>query len=372
MSWEDRVMRCSVNSRSAFGCFWLIAFVVFLASGGNSAAVAADVPTLLADQPADSLVRKMLPSAESGGEPADFVSRTRRVEGASLGPAAVAAQPTSSEIPPVVLVESHARQPAGSKLASELTAAQWVFRVASEQDAGYAPLQHRDETWYESTFWQGGEQWLRVGKDWHHPGDRASSVRRFLVPADGSLTVTGRVRKAHLAGDGVRVAILHNGQRVWQHELAGDDGEGIDPNLALAVKQGDTIRFVVDKRGSIACDTTYWDPVVTYANGQKFQASVAFAEKKQGAGGWFYETPIDVPGAPGMPRLTWFDAHWALRESVLTVGNPDTTAQPLRLSPGAYARRRAGRLGHGFRLRSRDAVAIARGTDDRTGCSACV
>jgi hypothetical protein len=299
MSWEDRVMRCSVNSRSAFGCFWLIAFVVFLASGGNSAAVAADVPTLLADQPADSLARKMLPSAESGGEPADFVSRTRRVEGASLGPAAVAAQPTSSEIPPVVLVESHARQPAGSKLASELTAAQWVFRVASEQDAGYAPLQHRDETWYESTFWQGGEQWLRVGKDWHHPGDRASSVRRFLVPADGSLTVTGRVRKAHLAGDGVRVAILHNGQRVWQHELAGDDGEGIDPNLALAVKQGDTIRFVVDKRGSIACDTTYWDPVITDADGRKFQASVAFAEKKQGAGGWFYETRSMSPARRG-------------------------------------------------------------------------
>ena len=312
-------MRCSVNSRCALGWFWLIAFVLFLASSGNSATVAADVLTLLADQPADSLARKMLPSDESGAPREDVVFRARRIE-------------TNGAIPPTVLVETHARQTPGSKLAGELTAAQWVFRVASEQDAGYAPLQHRDEIWYESTFWQGGEQWLRVGKDWHHPGDRASSVRRFLVPADGSLTVTGRVRKAHLAGDGVRVAILHNGQRVWQHELAGDDGEGIDPNLSLTVKRDDTIRFVVDKRGSIACDTTYWDPVITDAEGRKFQASVAFAEKKQGAGGWFYESPIDVPNAPGLPRLVWFDANWALCESPLVAGRPvvlhSTAAQP--------------------------------------------
>ena len=43
------------------------------------------------------------------------------------------------------------------------------------------------------------------------------------------MTITGRVYKAHRDGDGVRVAILHNGQLVWQHELEGKDGEGVDP-----------------------------------------------------------------------------------------------------------------------------------------------
>ncbi len=186
--------------------------------------------------------------------------------------------------------------------------------------------------WYESTFWQGGEQWLRVGKDWHHPGDRGPSVRRFLAPADGTLTITGRVYKAHRDGDGVRVAILHNGQRVWQHELEGQDGEGTDPNLSLSVKKGDTLRFLVDKRGGIACDTTHWDPVITYADGQKSQASAAFVAKKQGAGGWSYETPADGPGAPGLPRLVWFDAAWALCEIPLLAGKAvvltDVAAQP--------------------------------------------
>jgi hypothetical protein len=223
---------------------------------------------------------------------------------------------------PTVLIEARARATDKRRPAGDLTLAGLAFRVAAAQDAGYVRLEHREATWYESTFWQGGEQWLRVGKDWHHPGDRAPSVRRFLAPHDGSVTVTGSVRKAHLAGDGVRAAIVHNDRPVWQHELAGDDGQGLDPNLVLTVQRGDTLRFVVDKLGSISCDTTYWDPVITYVDGLRFQASEAFAAKKQGAGGWYYETPADGYDAHGVPRLSWFDAGWALCEIPLTVGKP--------------------------------------------------
>ena len=146
------------------------------------------------------------------------------------------------------------------------------------------------------------------------------------------MTVTGRVYKAHCAGDGVRVAILHNGQQLWQGELEGKDGKGVDPNLSVGVKKGDTLRFLVDKRRGIACDTTHWDPVITYADGQKFQASTAFAAKKQGAGGWFYETPTDGAAAPCMPRLVWFDDALALCEKPLLAGRKvvltNATAQP--------------------------------------------
>ncbi|MGI6416009.1 MAG: hypothetical protein ACOX1P_10095 [Thermoguttaceae bacterium] len=84
-----------------------------------------------------------------------------------------------------MIIESSVQPAPGSRLAGELVAAEWVFRVAAEDDAGYWPLKHREETWYGSTFFQGAEQWLRVGKDWHHPGERGPSVRRFLAPADG-------------------------------------------------------------------------------------------------------------------------------------------------------------------------------------------
>ena len=149
-------------------------------------------------------------------------------------------------------------------------------------------LTHRDAEWYGSTFWTGPD-WTRVGRDWHHPGEKTPSVRRFAAPRDGRVTVTGRVFKLHLAGDGIRAMIRHNDREIWKAEIDGKDDRGVEPKLALDVKKGDALRFIVHKRGGIACDTTGWDPVVTYADGQRFQASASFAAKKQGEGGWFYE-----------------------------------------------------------------------------------
>ncbi len=199
----------------------------------------------------------------------------------------------------------------------EIVVADWTFRVAGTRDAGYARLNHRNDVWYESTYWQGNENWLRVGKDWHHPGDRGPSIRRFRAPKDGKITITGRVYKDHKSGDGVKVMIRHNEETVWQHELEGEDGEGVDPNLTLDVHSGDAIRFVVHKRVAIFCDTTHWDPVITYADGQRFQASTGFSKKRQGDGGWLYEMEADASVASGMTRLVWFDADFALMSDAL-------------------------------------------------------
>ena len=114
-------------------------------------------------------------------------------------------------------------------------------------------------------------------------------MRRFTAPRDGRVTITGRVFKLHPGGDGIRASIRHNDREVWQAEIGGKDDKGVEPNVTLDVKQGDALRFIVDKRGNIGCDTTGWDPMIAYADGEKFQASAAFAAKKQGAGGWFYE-----------------------------------------------------------------------------------
>jgi hypothetical protein len=140
-------------------------------------------------------------------------------------------------------------------------------------------LTYRDAEWYGSTFWTGPD-WTRVGKDWHHPGQNTPSVRRFMAPRDGRVTITGHVFKLHLNGDGIGASIRHNDREIWKAEIAGK---------TLDVKKGDALRFVVDKRGNIGCDTTGWDPVIAYPDGEKFQASAAFAAKKHGAGGWFYE-----------------------------------------------------------------------------------
>jgi len=173
--------------------------------------------------------------------------------------------------------------------------------VRAGESARYRMLDYRNDLWYGSTYWAGPD-WTRVGKDWHHPGTDTPSVRCFRVPDDGQVTITGRVFKADTnngGGDGVRVSIGHNDRTVWKAEIDGNDARGVEHDLALVVRRGDAIRFVVDKRGSIFYDTTRWDPQVAYADGRRFLASEGFSTDKQGLRGWSYQLQL----GPGMVAL---------------------------------------------------------------------
>lgn len=195
----------------------------------------------------------------------------------------------------------------------------------AEPPASCIPLSYRaDAEWYGSTFWTGPD-WTRVGRDWQHPGQDTPSVRRFACPADGRVTVGGRVFKLHLAGDGIRATVRLNDREVWSAEIEGRDDRGIETNLVLDVRKGDAIRFAIHKRGNIGCDTTGWDPFVAYDNGERFQASAAFDAKQQGAGGWSYEQEGVGKAPPALQASR-------IARPVLPV-NPALLAEVLRLGP---------------------------------------
>jgi len=213
--------------------------------------------------------------------------------------------------------------------ASRATVIDWSFdRRALRDRISYSPLTYRDDTWYGSTYWTGPD-WTRVGKDWHHPGEQTTAIRRFDVPRDGRVKITGRVHKADTkGGDGVHVEIQIDRRVVWQADLEAADSAGVEPAVEAVVCKGESIRFVVHRRGEITCDTTRWDPLITYEDGESFQASGAFSTTQQGAGGWHYEMQTDAqrtgesrgPVVHGLrPQLLPFDR---------TVG----AAQPLQLS----------------------------------------
>ncbi len=179
--------------------------------------------------------------------------------------------------------------------AQQVALADWSFATRDPADqARYQPLTYRDDLWYGSTYWTGPD-WTRVGKDWHHSGEQTSSIRRFDAPRDGRVTLQGRVYKADInGGDGVHVEIRVGQRVVWQADIEAADAGGVDPALTVDVRQGEAIRFVVHRRGTIGFDTTHWDPLVTYENGEAFQASSAFSTQHQGAGGWSYEMETDA------------------------------------------------------------------------------
>jgi hypothetical protein len=87
------------------------------------------------------------------------------------------------------------------------------FGPPRTDEARYVELTYREDVWYGSTYWTGPD-WTRVGRDWHHPGERTASVRRFTAPSDGRVVVRGRVFKAHLDGDGIRAEIRHGDRTV--------------------------------------------------------------------------------------------------------------------------------------------------------------
>ncbi|MBI5833260.1 MAG: hypothetical protein HZB16_13265 [Armatimonadetes bacterium] len=181
------------------------------------------------------------------------------------------------------------------------------------------PMDRRgDDPWYGSGWWSGPE-WCRVGRDWQHPGERTGSIRCWRAPRDGHVTLTGRVRKLHLDGDGVRVSIRAGGRELWQAELEGKDGQGVEPKLALDLKRGDALRFIVERRGTHFCDTTGWDPGIAYDDGETFLASKAWGPE-QGTQGWSYEVLGDPDQSEPRPMLTGVDNGLSLRRAALSDG----------------------------------------------------
>ena len=210
-----------------------------------------------------------------------------------------------------VVIESELQRAGASPLpAQEVVLCDWTFRIRPRKEDGYYErLTHRQDEWYESTYWTGPD-WTRVGKTWHHPGKETPSVRCFRAPRQGRVTITGRVFKLHEDGDGVRLSIRHGLKIVWQAKIDGADAKGVEPNLTLDVGRGDRLRFAVDKGGEYYCDTTHWDPVITYADGERFQASDSFAAKEQGAGHWYYELEKTEPLAAPYEEMAYDKRKW--------------------------------------------------------------
>ncbi len=201
----------------------------------------------------------------------------------------------------------------------------WPLGGTPDGDSLYRALTYRRDVWYDSTYWT-GPNWTRVGKNWHHPGIHTPAVRCFTAPRAGRATITGNARKADTkCGDGVRLEVRHNLETVWTAEIDAADDKGVDVQLDLDLRAGDRVRFVVHKRGEIYCDTTYWDPVVTFADGESCRASEGFSTEKQGADNWSYVMDAnELPGA-SPPSVHGFSRGLEPTESLLDGGRTIAT-----------------------------------------------
>ncbi len=301
--------------RTSAGTSRLAGWVALLAAvcgARGPSAFGADTPSwkgCFQDAPADSLIRRLQPAPGRAVSQPGVVLAAKHRSLADLRAVRIDAALTNT-------TKSAVR-------CGEVTVADWGFRLQDAADAAprYQRLTYRRDTWYGSTYWTGPD-WTRVGKDWHHPGIHTPSVRRFTAPRGGRVTITGRVYKADLNGDGVRASIRHGGRTVWTADIKGKDARGAECKLALTVRKGDAVRFVVHKLGRIFYDTTRWDPVVAYADGTRWEASKGFSTSRQGEGGWSYEMELGEPADRPRPHVYAISRDLALRDEVVESPRP--------------------------------------------------
>jgi hypothetical protein len=127
---------------------------------------------------------------------------------------------------------------------------------------------------------------------------KAGKIREF-----DSYDPFGGTAEGNFLGDGVLARVLVNDRQVWPSP------DGHDENWAAVsygwtavanstvrmplrttvdVVAGDKVRFVLNRNGSAAKDTTSFDPTVTYADNEVHTASKEFS-KEQGKDGWQYQ-----------------------------------------------------------------------------------
>jgi hypothetical protein len=115
--------------------------------------------------------------------------------------------------------------------------------------------------------WKGTEDYLWLWGKGGHPGATRDVIRRFIVPQNGTATISATVVDQQPGcGDGVRVALRHQGLVLWQRERP----DATPPEsfmITVAVSAGDPLDFVIGRRGDSVCDTTGFDPTIELTPG---------------------------------------------------------------------------------------------------------
>jgi hypothetical protein len=172
---------------------------------------------------------------------------------------------------------------------------------------GYSEATHRVQSFtalphFTGNAWQGGAKlpdpklgWVTLNAQGGHPGDNLehSAIRRWVAPADVTLSIHGAVNHPSEQGDGIRALIVSSragvvGEWIVHHDQVEAKVDRVE------VRKGDTIDFVVECRANNGFDSFNWSPGLTVTGGTAAQPS--------------WEASADFSGPPGegpKPLSAW-------------------------------------------------------------------
>ncbi|HYG78008.1 MAG TPA: DUF1553 domain-containing protein [Planctomycetota bacterium] len=142
--------------------------------------------------------------------------------------------------------------------------------------------------------------WVLLNAQGGHPGndDAHAAIRRWTAPADGAVSISGRLGHKQKDGNGVlgRIVSSREGEKAWWTLHNGETATKID---RIEVKKGDTIDFIVEPRGDTGYDGFTWAPVV------KLLTTPPPGE----AGEWNAATDFSGKSGKKMDRLTTWEKY---------------------------------------------------------------
>ena len=121
--------------------------------------------------------------------------------------------------------------------------------------------------WYNSTFTY-SDIYCAVLSGSQHPGVNYDSVRSFVAPHGGAVTIQGGVSSGQSCSgaDGTLIRILKNSYSMLGWQAIPQGTTNLAANASGRVQTGDALYFQVNAgtNASNYCDWTLWDPLVTF------------------------------------------------------------------------------------------------------------
>lgn len=167
----------------------------------------------------------------------------------------------------------------GISIASGAQAASSVSYTAS---TGFSSAQGTNNWYYQqksgttytnltyqssSSRWDVSGTYPWVSSNAQHPGNSADSVRTWIAPSSGKITITGSVQKGSADGDGINASIIKDSTSLWTQTIRNTTEVQPSGVTNIPVQQGTQIHFVVNRVGSISFDHTLWNPTIAFTAG---------------------------------------------------------------------------------------------------------
>lgn len=130
-----------------------------------------------------------------------------------------------------------------------------------------------------SQLWVGAQLYQGIWSGGFHPGNSVGAVLKYVVPGDGSVTITGQAQDLDTGGgNGVVFTLKKNGSTtLYTRTITNGLSSGGDYSVTETVTDGDYFTFEATSSGENSYDSTRLNPVVVYTPQSQSEETITLA-----------------------------------------------------------------------------------------------